>query len=122
MTETKRSRFTEAQIIRFLKQVSAAHVYLTYPFVLSWSMLEAMASGCLVIGSRTGPVEEVIADGVNGLLTDFFDMGALADRIVQALNGGESLHPLRQAAQAHVCAHFSLIQGEKRFRALLEPA
>jgi len=104
---------------RKVLQVSAAHVYLTYPFVLSWSMLEAMASGCLLIGSRTGPVQEVIQDGENGLLVDFFDTGAMADRIVEALDHQAALQPLRDAAQRTVAAHYSLADGERAFRALL---
>jgi glycosyltransferase involved in cell wall biosynthesis len=79
-------------------QVSRAHVYLTYPFVLSWSMLEAMAAGCLVIGSDTEPVREVIAPGVNGLLVPFFDVDALVATINEALANPEEFLPLREAA------------------------
>ena len=89
-------------------QVSSAHVYLTYPFVLSWSMLEAMAAGCLVIGSRTPPVAEVIEDGVNGWLTDFFDGTALSERVCDALEAGARLAPLRAAARQTIVSRYDL--------------
>lgn len=84
---------------RKVLQISAAHVYLTYPFVLSWSMLEAMASGCLVIGSRTPPVKEVLQDGRDGLLVDFFDQDGLVHRILQALETPAAFEPLRARAR-----------------------
>ena len=89
-------------------QVSAAHLYLTYPFVLSWSMLEAMAAGCLVVGSRTAPVEEVVEDGRNGLLVDFFDADALAQRLAEVLAAPQSLAGIRKAARQTVLDKYDL--------------
>jgi glycosyltransferase involved in cell wall biosynthesis len=89
-------------------QISAVHIYLTYPFVLSWSMLEAMSSGCLVVGSATAPVMEVIEHGVNGLLVDFFDQKALADRIDEVLDHPSRLAPLRMAARRTVVERYDL--------------
>ncbi|MCW3473793.1 glycosyltransferase family 4 protein [Limobrevibacterium gyesilva] len=91
-----------------LLQVSAAHVYLTVPFVLSWSMIEAMAAGCLVIGSATPPVQEVIEDGRNGWLVDFFAPGAIAERVADALANGRAATKLREAARATVLARYAL--------------
>ena len=90
-----------------LFQVSAVHVYLTVPFVLSWSLLEAMACGCLVVGSRTAPVAEVIADRRNGILTDFWDTDLLADQVLDALAKPKAHHALRRAARATVEQRYS---------------
>jgi len=89
-----------------LFQVSAVHVYLTVPFVLSWSLLEAMACGCLVVGSDTEPVKEVIRDGTNGLLAPFRDSEALAERIAEALASPVPMRPLRRAARDTVIAGY----------------
>ena len=78
---------------------SSAHVYLTVPFVLSWSMIEAMSAGCLLIASNTDPVREVVCDDENGLLVDFFDSGALADRVCEALDRPGDFAHLREAAR-----------------------
>ena len=100
-------------------QVSAAHVYLTYPFVLSWSMLEAMAAGCVVIGSDTAPVREVIRDGSNGLLTDFFDAPALAARIAGVLDEPAEHAPLRAAARQTILDRYRVEQACARQIALI---
>ncbi|MBZ8117698.1 glycosyltransferase [Roseovarius sp. LXJ103] len=63
-------------------QLSRVHVYLTYPFVLSWSLMEAMSCGAAIVASGTEPVREVITDGETGRLVDFFDREALVDQIV----------------------------------------
>lgn len=91
-----------------LLQISRAHVYLSYPFVASWSLLEAMSIGCLVIGSRTAPVEEIITDQQNGLLVDFFDHQALAQTIAGALQQGAALDGLRTAARHTVQTRYDL--------------
>ena len=96
--------------LRFLDilHVSRVHIYLTYPFVLSWSMLEAMASGCLVVGSRTAPVEEVITDGVNGLLVDFFSHEEVTERTLEALRDARHHDGLRIAARRTVIERYDL--------------
>ena len=91
-----------------LMQVSRAHAYLTYPFVLSWSMLESMAAGALVIGSDTAPVREVIRHGENGLLIDFFDIAGWSRTLTEALAEPERFVPLRKAARQTVLERYDL--------------
>lgn len=80
-------------------QLSSAHIYMTYPFVLSWSALEAMAAGCLMIASDTAPVKEVIQHGHNGLLFDFFSPELLAARVDQVFAHKDRMAELRRNAR-----------------------
>lgn len=89
-------------------QVSAAHIYLTYPFVLSWSSMEAMACGCAVIGSDTAPVREVIRDGQNGLLVDFFSPDALADTVCRVLDAPDRMQDMRERARQDMLDKYAL--------------
>lgn len=89
-------------------QLSAVHAYLSYPFVLSWSLLEAMSAGCCIVGSATPPVQEVIEHGHNGWLVDFFDAEGLARRLAAALQAPAQTLALRAAARRTVCERFDL--------------
>lgn len=91
-----------------LIQVSALHLYLTVPFVLSWSCTEALAAGCLLLGSDVAPVREVLRDGVNGFLVDGRDPEAVASRAADLLAQRASLGPVRDRARASAVQHFDL--------------
>jgi glycosyltransferase involved in cell wall biosynthesis len=88
--------------------ISRAHAYLSYPFVLSWSLLEAMACGAVVVGSATPPVEEVIRDGDNGYLVEFFDRNAWLDRLEQVLADPEGQRPIAARARQSVVDRYDL--------------
>jgi len=88
--------------MRQLLRAGHAHVYFSAPFIPSWSLFEAMSTGALVVGSRTAPCEELITDGHNGLLSDFFDHVELADRIEEAIERQAELAPLRETARATI--------------------
>lgn len=89
-------------------QISSAHVYLTYPFVLSWSFIEAMACGCLIVASATPPVLELLRDGANGFAVDFFAPKKLATRLEGVLEERSELAALRRAARATAVERFDL--------------
>jgi glycosyltransferase involved in cell wall biosynthesis len=91
-----------------LMSIAAAHVYLTYPFVLSWSLLEAMSSSCAIIGSRTAPVQEVITDGETGVLVDFFSPEEVAAAVIRALEDPPRMQPMREAARRLVREYYDL--------------
>ncbi|MGH6880386.1 MAG: glycosyltransferase, partial [Hypericibacter sp.] len=93
---------------RNLLQLSSVHVYLTIPFVLSWSLLEAMSSGCLVVGSDTLPVRELIEDGRNGLMTDMFNIEALAACIEEGLNRRDEMGQIRANARQTILERYAL--------------
>ena len=103
-----------------LLKLSACHVYLTYPFVLSWSLLEAMSSGCAVVGSSTAPVQEVIKDGQEGILVDFFSPDSLADAVNTLLDSPSFASDLGKRARDTVVKRFSLQACVPRHLALMQ--
>ncbi|SHJ99592.1 glycosyltransferase [Propionispora hippei] len=101
-------------------QASSVHIYLTYPFILSWSMLEAMACGCLVVGSDTPPVREIIEDTVNGFLVSFFSPSEIASRVVEVLENREAINLMKTKARNTILTKYDLTNLLNRQIRLLE--
>ena len=91
-----------------LLQLSSVHVYLTYPFVLSWSLLEAMSLGCAIVASDTQPLREAVRDDETGRLVDFFDVGGLAQQVCALLDDPQARARLGASARAFARAHYDL--------------
>jgi glycosyltransferase involved in cell wall biosynthesis len=94
------------QVMLEALSLSWAHVYYTYPFVLSWSLLESMACECLVIGSDTGPVRDAITNGKDGILLDFFDVEALSDALIAACREPKKYAAMRKAARQTILERY----------------
>lgn len=111
-------RLPRAQYIKVL-QVSAAHVYLTYPFVLSWSLLEAMASGANIVASDTAPVAELVSHRRNGTMVPFFDVSALSSELMAAVDQLRASASLRMAARA-TASRWSLSSCQQKITSILQ--
>jgi glycosyltransferase involved in cell wall biosynthesis len=102
--------------------VSDLHIYLTVPFVLSWSLMNALACGTTVLASDTAPVREMIRDGENGLLEDFFDVEGLAGRAAKVLDAPHEYRGLGRAGIHMIQQRYSLDVCLPRMLALYEDA
>lgn len=91
-----------------LLQLSTVHVYLTYPFVLSWSLLEAMSVGCAIVASDTQPLHEAITECETGRLVDFFDVESLSRSIVELLENPQERARLGEAARRFAQENYDL--------------
>ena len=91
-----------------LLQITSAHVYLTYPFVASWSLLDSMSCACPIVASATEPVQEFIENGKNGLLFDFYNINEQVEKIEYALDHREEMKPIRENARATIVENYNL--------------
>ena len=98
------------------------HIYLTVPFVLSWSVMNALACGATVLASDTAPVREVIQDGVNGLLVPFFDTERLVEMANRILNAPQDYKHLGQLAVQRIQERYSMQVCLPRMLALYQEA
>jgi glycosyltransferase involved in cell wall biosynthesis len=114
-------RQTPADLGRMLASTDL-HIYLTVPFVLSWSMMDAMSCGAVVLGSSTPPVREMIRDGENGLLANFFDTDEMAEKAVKVLRDPAAYRALGRAAEEGIVRDYSLEAVLPRMLAMYEAA
>jgi glycosyltransferase involved in cell wall biosynthesis len=103
-----------------LYSLSDLHVYLTVPYILSWSLVQAMATGCTILSSATAPVQEVMEHGVHGLLGDFFDVDGLVEQAVKVLRDPAPYRPLGEAARQRVLERYELGHCTRRLVQLFE--
>lgn len=103
-----------------LLQVSSVHIYLTVPFALSWSMIEAMAAGCAIIGSDANPVSEVISHGHNGLLADFFSPAVISRLVDELLDQPANRVELGLNARADALNNFTVADSIDNYQRLIK--
>jgi glycosyltransferase involved in cell wall biosynthesis len=100
--------------------IARAHVYYTYPFVLSWSLVEAMACECPIIASDTGPVQDAITGGQEGLLLPFFDVAALSDAMIRAVREPEIFAGMGAAARERALRDYDRKRGTAGWLSLID--
>jgi glycosyltransferase involved in cell wall biosynthesis len=112
-------RLTPADLAR-LFSISDLHVYLTVPFVLSWSLMDALACGATVLAADVDPVREMVRHEENGLLVDFFDIDAMIESAMKVLDDPLAFRPLGEAGTRMIHDHYSLDQCLPRMLVLYE--
>jgi glycosyltransferase involved in cell wall biosynthesis len=100
--------------------ISRAHIYYTYPFVLSWSLVEAMAAECVILASNTAPVRDAITDGKEGILLPFFDIPALSAAMARAVNEPEIYAGLGAAARYRALRDYDRTRGTAAWLGLVD--
>lgn len=90
-------------------QVSSVHVYSTFPYILSWSVLNAMATGCCVVASNTAPVREIIQDNYNGLLFDFYNVDQLVEKVEYALDNQDKMQMVRNNTRNFAVENYNVL-------------
>ncbi len=98
---------SKQEYLEFL-QMSSVHIYFTYPYTLSTSMLEAMSTGCIVLGSKTAPVEEVIEDNKNGFLFDFNNVDEMLEKIEYIIDNQQKLQDIRKNARKTIIEKYDI--------------